>query len=166
MHWNHEQSTAQLIKQCVHLVVLSHSLSCFNLLALLRYVWCWCTPQYNTHNSRKTRDRSIHLVYHHSQASIHLDCSKWYSNIDQAHNHSHSMTWWNRCHSLKPMQLLLMGLWDVTDFSISLLSSLAQCHQRVHGEWHSRVLCHIECARAEQWTITIRHRVYHKRYQD
>ena len=59
-----------------------------------------------------------------------------------------------------------MGLWDVTDFGISLLSSLAQCHQRVHNKWHSRVLGHIECARTKHWTITIRHRVCHKRYRD
>ena len=47
-----------------------------------------------------------------------------------------------------------------------LLSSLAQCHQRVHGKWHSRVLGHVECARTKQWIITIHHRVCLKRYQD
>ena len=42
-HWNHQQSSSQSIKQYVHPVILSHSLSCSNLLAQLWYAWYWCT---------------------------------------------------------------------------------------------------------------------------
>ena len=60
-----------------------------------------------------------------------------------------------------------MGLWDVTDFSISNIEFInRKCHQRVHGKWCNCVLCYVECARTEQWIITIHHRICHKRYRD